>query len=441
VTFLLPDAPLTSLDEYLATDVGGLGLLRATELGPAATIDVVDRSGLRGRGGGGFPTGRKWRGIAGAEGSAEQQDAGLRYVVVNGAEGEPGTFKDRALLRANPYQLVEGAMIAAFAVGAAEVFIALKRRFTREIERVTLAVQEMQTAGICRDCSVSVVEGPDDYLYGEEKAMLEVIEGKSALPRVQPPYEVGLFVQTNGRSNPTLVNNVETLSNVPHIVARGSDWFRSHGTAGSPGTVVCTVVGDVRRPGVGEVVLGTPLAKVVDEIGGGALPGRRIKAVMSGVSNAVVTGDLLDTPLDYESFRAIGSGLGSCGFVVFDDTACMVEVARIFSAFLAVESCGQCPPCKLGSQEMTDRLRHIESGKGSDEDVTAIGSWLLRVTDGNRCYLAVEEQQVVSSLLRAFPEEFAAHIEGGRCPRPREVRLPKIVDLADGRVTYEPFAR
>jgi NADH:ubiquinone oxidoreductase subunit F (NADH-binding) len=435
VTFLLPDAPLANLDEYLATEVGGLGLLRATELGPAATIDAVGRSGLRGRGGGGFPTGRKWQGIA------EQQDAGLRYVVVNGAEGEPGTFKDRALLRANPYQVVEGAMIAAFAVGAVEVFIALKRRFTREIERVTLAVQEMQTAGICRDCSVSVVEGPDDYLYGEEKAMLEVIEGKAALPRVQPPYEVGLFVQTNGLSNPTLVNNVETLSNVPYILARGSEWFRRLGTEASPGTVVCTVVGDVRRAGVGEVPLGTSLAAVIDAVGGGPQPGRTVKAVMSGVSNAVVTGDLLETPLDYEAFRAIGSGIGSCGFIVFDETACMVEVARLFSAFLAAESCGQCPPCKLGSQEMTDRLRHIESGRGGDDDVTEIGRWLLRVTDGNRCYLAVEEQQVVSSILRAFPDEFAAHIEGGRCPRPRAVPLPKILDLVDGRAIYDAEAR
>jgi NADH-quinone oxidoreductase subunit F len=433
-TFLLPDEPITSLDAYVASGTGRLALERAQDLGPAGTIELLRQSGLRGRGGGGFPTGSKWAGVAG-------QSAARRFVVANGAEGEPGTFKDRALMRANPYQLVEGVLIAAFAVGASEAFICLKASFQREVDTVAGAVREMQDAGICRDCPVNIVAGPDEYLFGEEKAMLEVIEGKSALPRVQPPYEVGLFVQTNGLSNPTLVNNVETLSNVPHILARGSEWFRGHGTEASPGTVVCTVVGDVRHPGVGEVPLGTSLAAVIEGVGGGPLPGRTVKAVMSGVSNAVVTGDLLETPLDYEAFRTIGSGIGSCGFIVFDETACMVEVARLFSAFLAAESCGQCPPCKLGSQEMTDRLRHIESGGGGDEDVTEIGRWLLRVTDGNRCYLAVEEQQVVSSILRSFPDEFAAHIEGGRCPRPRTVQLPKILDLADGRVTYDLTVR
>jgi NADH-quinone oxidoreductase subunit F len=431
---LLADAPIETLDAYLATEYGGLGLLRATEMGPAATIELIARSGLRGRGGGGFPTARKWAGIAG-------QQSGLRYVVANGAEGEPGTFKDRSLLRANPYQLVEGAMIAAFAVDAAEVFIALKRRFSREVERVTAAVQEMQAAGICRDCTVSIVEGPDDYLYGEEKAMLEVIEGKAPLPRLLPPYEEGLFVRTSGQANPTLVNNVETLSNVPHILARGAEWFREQGTERSPGTVVCTVVGDVRRAGVAEIPLGTPLQEVIDQIGGGVEPGRTIKAVFSGVSNAVVTADHLDTPLDYEAFQAIGSGLGSCGFMVFDDTACMVEVARLISDFLAVASCGQCPPCKLGTQEITDRLRHIEAGRASDDDIIEIGRSLQKVTDSNRCYLPVEEQQVVASILRAFPAEFAAHIEGGRCPRPRAVTFPKLRDIVDGRALSDGGAR
>ena len=236
---MLPARRTTTLDEHLATDVGGLGIQRAQALGAAATIEEVTRSGLRGRGGGGFPTGRKWAGIA-------TQTEGRRYLVCNGAEGEPGTFKDRAILRADPYQVVEGVMIAAFAIGADEAFICLKRTFEREIEGVTRAIREMQEAGICEHCRVTVVQGPDEYLFGEEKAMLEVIEGNPPLPRWFAPHEHGVFAtapQLGWESttpqagagmpgpNPTLVNNVETLANVPHILVHGADWFRSRGTA------------------------------------------------------------------------------------------------------------------------------------------------------------------------------------------------------------------
>src|SRR5213080_2488567 len=231
--FLLPAAPIGSLDEYLATDVGGLGAKRAQELGPEGTIDEVLRSGLRGRGGGGFPTGRKWAGVAGQGGTH-------RYVVANGAEGEPGTFKDRALMRANPYQLVEGLIVAGFAVGARESFICIKAGFRREVEAVTRAVREMQDSGICRDCTVTIVTGPDEYLFGEEKAMLEVIEGNAPLPRIVPPFMEGLF-RTPDSPNPTVVNNVETLANVPNILRNGADWFRSFGTDRSPGTMVFTL--------------------------------------------------------------------------------------------------------------------------------------------------------------------------------------------------------
>ena len=445
-TFLLPPEPVESLDAYLATDVGGLGLARAQKLGRDGTIEVVRASGLRGRGGGGFPTGRKWQTIAGSSGTH-------RYVVGNGAEGEPGTFKDRALIRANPYQLVEGVMIAALAVAAREAFIALKVRFRQEIERVTAAVEEMQAAGICRDCPITIVEGPDEYLYGEEKALLEVIEGNAPLPRLLPPYEHGLFATAPQmgwqatplepghvglhHSNPTLVNNVETLSNVPHILARGADWFRSMGTTESPGTLVCTVVGDVVAPDTGEVELGTPLRDVIEAVGSGVGQGRTIKAVLSGVANPVITADRLDTRLSYEDFLSASLGMGSAGFIVFDDTACMVEVARMFSRFLYVESCGQCQPCKLGSGEITSRLERIEAGVGDDRDIESIGYWLDKVTDGNRCFLAVEEQQMVASILRAFPDEFAQHIEGQRCPRPRRLPLGKIDDLRGGRVVYD----
>lgn len=446
MTFLLPSEPITSLDDHLATDVGGRGLERAIEIGAAATIDELTRSGLRGRGGGGFPTGRKWAGIANQAGER-------RYVVCNGAEGEPGTFKDRALIRANPYQLVEGVIIAMRSVDAEGAYICLKRSFQREIDLVTRAVAEFQDAGLCHGCSVTIVAGPDEYLYGEEKAMLEVIEGNEPLPRWLPPYIHGLFAtapqlgwqSTTGdadpaempSANPTLVNNVETLITAVHVLANGADWFRSMGTAESPGTIVATVVGDVVAPDVGEVELGTPLRMLIDAVGSGPLPGREIKAVFSGVANAVITAADLDTPVSYEGLASIGSGMGSAGFIVYDDTTCMVDVAYRFSRFLSVESCGQCPPCKLGSSAITQHLENIETGVGTDADLAAIGGWLPRVTDGNRCYLAVEEQVVVASILRAFPDEFAAHIETGRCAHRRQLPIPKLLDLADGKATYD----
>jgi NADH:ubiquinone oxidoreductase subunit F (NADH-binding) len=442
---LLTERPIGSLDEWLATDVGGLGLRRATELGPAGVREVVERSGLRGRGGGGFPTGRKWRTVASA--------APPRYLVCNGAEGEPGTFKDRALLRANPYQLVEGLLIAALAVEVADAYVAVKASFEREYEALTRAIGEMQAAGICRDCEIRVVQGPEEYLFGEEKGLLEVIEGNPPLPRLLPPYEHGLFataIQTGweghepdpdvpGRagSNPTVVNNVETLSNLPHVLARGPDWFRSLGTAETPGTFVCTVVGDVVAPDVGEVEAGTTLRQVIDAVGSGLPPDRSVKGVLSGVANPVVLAHDLDTPLSYEAFQALGSGIGSCGFIVFDDTACAVEVARVVSRFLSVESCGQCPPCKLGSGEITTRLERLQAGVGGDVDLETISYWVARVTDGARCYLANEEQLVVSSLLQAFPAEFVAHIEQRGCPLPRPLELPKLVDLAGGVATID----
>jgi len=447
---LLPETPVTSVEQYLATDHGGRGVARAQDLGPAATIELLTASGLRGRGGGGFPTGRKWAGIAAQHGTR-------RFVVCNGAEGEPGTFKDRALLRANPYQLVEGVVIAAFAVGAEEAFICLKASFERERDAVTRAVQELQSAGVCTDCKVTIVAGPDEYLFGEEKAMLEVIEGKPPLPRWFPPYEHGLFAVapqlgweaanppppgTVGGTrasgpNPTLVNNVETLCNVPHILAEGADWYRSMGTEESPGTIVTTVVGDVVAPDVGEVEMGTPLGAVIDAVGSGPLPGRRVKAVFSGVANPVITAEHLGAPVSYEGLAAAGSALGAAGFIVYDDTACMVDVAYLMSRFLSVESCGQCPPCKIGSGEITIHLERLQLGTGTEDDVSRIVGWLPRVTDGNRCYLAVEEQQLVGSVLQAFPDEVAEHLEGRGCPRPRKLPMPKLLDLAGGKAVYD----
>jgi NADH-quinone oxidoreductase subunit F len=440
---VLPPTPIASLDEYLAGG-GGRGLERARAAGPAGVVDELARSGLRGRGGAGFPTATKLRSVREAVGRH-------RYAVANGAEGEPGTFKDRAILRANPYQVVEGLAIAAHAVESSEVFIALKASFERERERVLDAVTAMEQAGLLGDLSVGIVAGPEEYLYGEEKALLEVIEGNDPLPRWLPPYLHGLFAtapqlgwtphepETGHRgaheSNPTAVNNVETLANVAHILARGADWFRSFGTAESPGTVVCTVVGDVERPGVLEVELGTPLREVLDAHGA-PRAGRAVKAVLSGVTNAVLTAERLDTPCSYEGFARAGSGLGAAGFIVYDDTTCMVDVAALLSRFLWVESCGQCPPCKLGTGEITRALDEIAAGTAERESLEAVNHWLDVVADGNRCFLPVEAQQMIASLVREFPEDFDAHL-AETCPSPRQLDVPKIVDIDDTGAHYD----
>ena len=299
-SFLLADSPIDSLDAYFATG-GGEGLELARSLTTAVTLDQLAASGLRGRGGAGFPTAAKWRSVA-------QGGPGERYVVCNAAEGEPGTFKDRWLLRANPFQVLEGLLIAAAAVGARTAFVALKASFGPERERVAQAIAEFRAADMLEGIDVRVALGPEEYLFGEEKALLEVIEGNEPLPRWLPPYLHGLFVTApqmgwsahepepgHGASpdtNPTLVNNVETLANVTHIIASGPDWFRSMGTSESPGTVLCTVTGDVQVPMVVEVEMGTPLAEVIDRCGGPAA-GRSIRAVFSGVSNPALRGDQL----------------------------------------------------------------------------------------------------------------------------------------------------
>jgi len=445
-SYLLPGRPVTSVAEWQGMGGGG-GLGIARRLGPDDTIEELGAAGLRGRGGAGFPTARKWSGVRASSGTH-------RYVVCNGAEGEPASFKDRAILRSNPYQVVEGLAIAAATIGAREAFLCLKASFGPELARVRRAIEEMQAVGLAGDVPITVVAGPDEYLYGEEKALLEVIEGKPPLPRLLPPYEQGLFATGSQMgweaiprepghgpatdvSNPTLVNNVETLANVGHILVRGAAWFRSSGTADSPGHVVATVVGDVRHPAVAEVSLGMRLGELIDEVGGGVHGGRRIKAVLSGISNPVVTAAQLPTPLTYEDMALIGTGLGAVGFAVYDDTACMVELAWRYSRFLWIESCGQCPACKLGTEEITHRLGEIEACRGSEEDIAVIGARLANVTDGNRCFLPVEERNVIGSILRSFPEEFAAHLEGD-CPSSRgDLVVPKIVDLADGVATYD----
>jgi NADH-quinone oxidoreductase subunit F len=449
VPVLLPDAALTSLDEYVDGFEGGQGLLKARELGPDGVLDTLERAGLRGRGGAGFPTARKWASIR-----AGGPEVGTRYVVANGAEGEPGTFKDRILMRRNPYQVVEGVAIAATTVGAAGAYVAVKASFDPEIGALERALTEMADAGLVGDVPITLVTGPDEYLFGEEKALLEVVEGEDPLPRLFPPYVYGLFttspqmgwsagidLSADGpaipSSNPTLVNNVESLASVVPILGRGALWYRGLGTTQSPGVVLCTVVGDTQRAGVAEVEMGTPLAAVIEQIGGGVAAGRRVQAVLSGVANGVVPGDRLDAPVSYEGLEAVGGGLGAAGFIVYDDEADMIAVARAVSRFLYVESCGQCPACKFGTGAITALLDRVLAGESTVRDVEVISARLETVTDSNRCFLPVQEQLVVRSILREFTTELEAYVAGRKPPYEGDVAVPKLVDIVDGRAVFD----
>jgi NADH:ubiquinone oxidoreductase subunit F (NADH-binding) len=423
---LLPDASVPDLATYVEAG-GERGLRRALEIGRDATIEEVSRSGLRGRGGAGFPTGMKWSSVA------EAAQGSTPFVACNAAEGEPGTFKDRTLMARNPFRLVEGVLIAKHAVGAPRAFIAVKERFTHERQRVIDARDAAVAAGWEGADELKVIFGPDEYLFGEESAMLEVIEGKLPLPRIMPPYQTGLFA-TMSSPNPTLVNNVETLSNVPSILAEGAEAFRTVGTQEAPGTMVFTVVGDVETPGVYELPLGTSLRTLVCEIAGAEDP----QAIISGVSNTVITPDLLDLPLDFDSFAEAGSGMGSGGFMVYGAQRDMVQVAATLARFLAIESCGQCLACKLGTGAMWEHLDRLVAGDGDDTDIQELRNHTQTVTDGNRCYLPVGAALLIRSFLIEFGDAFTARIGSPSTADP--VPVPKLLDVdpVTGDVTYDP---
>ena len=426
---VLPPEPVLSLDEHVKRR-GGRGLDVARQVEPDALIDELEASGLRGRGGAGFPTHIKWRTVrAYASGSVPTT------VVVNGAEGEPGTYKDRTILRLDPYSVLEGALIAALAVGADHIVVGLKRSVADVVVRVREAAAEMTAAGWTTGVTIDVFKGPDEYLYGEETALLETIDGRYPFPRIAPPFRRGVdetvttaaeVASGSGQSGlvemasadpsdpaaPTLVDNVETLANVPRIIARGGAWFRTDGSDQSPGTIVCTVTGSVQRGGVAEYVMGTPLRQVIEEISGGARPGRRIVAVLGGVSNAFIPASALDTPLTYEDMAAAGAGLGSAGFVVYDDEDDLVAVAAGASRFLAVESCGQCTPCKQDGLALSGLLERLARSDAGARELGQIGDRVRTIGTGARCSLATQHEVIVRSLLDRFPDQVEAHLSG-----------------------------
>jgi NADH-quinone oxidoreductase subunit F len=452
---VLPPRPFDSLRAYLDAG-GGQGIESARRVEPDAVMAEVEASGLRGRGGGGFPTGTKWRTVAGNL-SPDLPTS----IVVNGAEGEPGTFKDRAILRANPYAVIEGALVAAHAVTGSEVVLALKASGTVERARVEAAIAEMRDAGMLEGVEVTVATGPDEYLFGEETALLEVVDGRGPFPRIAPPYRRGVVelvehdddvdsgsglaahveMASPGRETgapPALIGNVETMANVPAIIQQGADWFREHGTAQSPGTIVCTVTGDVARPAVGEIALGTTVRAAIDEVAGGLSRSRVVRAVLCGVSAGPLPPELLDTPLTYEDMAQAGSGLGTASLIVVCEGADMTAVAAGAARFLAVESCGQCTPCKRDGLVLAEALERLCAGQGEEADLDTITSALRTIADGARCNLASQQQAVVGRILHRWPDEPAAHAVAGASGGTVEPLLvSEVVELADGEVTLD----
>ena len=440
VNRVLDAHPVASWDDYVATG-GGAGLAAAAELDPVEVIAVIKASGLRGRGGAGFPTGVKWQTVLGNESFTAPTS-----VVVNAAEGEPGTFKDRTLLRTNPYRVLEGALIAAYAVSAPRVVVAMKGSFERELERMRTAVEELREARVATDVAISVVEGPDSYLFGEETGLLEVIDGRGPFPRVAPPYRRGiepedrnrernmasnvqLATESGSAESPALANNVETLAHVSQILAHGADWFRELGTEHSPGTFIATVSGDTTLAGVGEFPMGVTLQQVIDDLGGAPKEQHRYVAAVSGTANAMIPAERFDTPVTYEHIRDIGSGLGSAGFLVFDEETDLVAVAAGIAHFLAVESCGQCEPCKSDGAAISTHLDMILSNDGSPRTLAALSSLSSTVSNGARCGLGRQQEDVTTGALKLLRTEFREHVQGRRPPVER-VTIAPIADLA-----------
>ena len=443
---VLDDHPVDDLADHIARG-GGEALRAARLVDPAVIVDLLAESGLRGRGGAGFPTATKWRTIL-----TNASPIHRTSVVINAAEGEPSTFKDRTILRNNVFRVFEGALIACHVVDAVELVIAVKDSFDTELRIIDAAVTEMREAGWLDSIDVRVVRGPGSYLFGEETAMLEVISNRPPFPRVSPPWRRGVddvvdgdgataeLAGANGTTGaPALVNNVETFANVALIVAHGAPWFREVGTVESPGTIVCTVVGDTRRHGVGEFAMGTPLRDVIEALGGGTDAGRRIIAVLPGASAAIIGENALATPLTHEDMRAAGSALGSAGFYCIDDAADTFALAHGASRFLSVESCGQCVPCKDDGLAVTSLLAQLLDGTAETDVSVRIGARLATITNGARCSLASQQQVVISSLLALcvatpVPTEPNAHddVANRTAERVLGSALRPLLDIVDG---------
>ena len=381
---------------------------------PDAVIDEIEKSGLRGRGGGGFPTGRKWRFTAANKG-------GKSYVVCNGDEGDPGAFMDRSIMEGDPHKLIEGMAIAAYAIGADEGYIYVRAEYPLAIKRLRKAIADAEAKnflgknimGSDFSFDLHIKEGAGAFVCGEETALIASIEGERGMPRPKPPFPAnkGLF----GR--PTLINNVETLANIPVIMLHGADWFAQMGTETSKGTKTFALTGDVNNTGLIEIPMGTTLREIVFDIGGGMRDGKKFKAVqIGGPSGGCLTEEHLDIPMDYDNLIKAGAMVGSGGLVVMSDKTCIVEVARFFMNFTQNESCGKCVPCREGTKNMLAILQRIVDGKGEMEDLETLEELAKDVKEGSLCGLGKTAPNPVLSTLKYFRDEYVAHIKDKKCP-------------------------
>ncbi len=402
------------LATYEATG-GYRGLAKALgEHTPDEVIEIVKASNLRGRGGAGFPTGMKWGFVPKAAGKP-------KYLCCNADEGEPGTFKDRIIMERDPHQLIEGMAISAYAIGAATAYVYIRGEYVKAIRTLDAAIGEAREKGYLGrdilgsgfDFDMHIHEGAGAYICGEETAMLDSLEGKRAQPRLKPPFPAveGLY------ASPTVVNNVETLACVPHILTRGADWFRGIGPDRSPGPKLYCLSGQVRRPGLYELPMGIALGELVEEHAGGPPIGRLIKAVIpGGVSAPLIPADGLDVAMDFDSLAAAGSMLGSAGVIVIDDSTCMVKVATRIIEFFHHESCGKCTPCREGLNWVVKVLRRIEAGDGAPGDLDQLEDLCKGIFGKTFCALGDGAAMGLRAALKHFGDEFAAHIDGHGCP-------------------------
>jgi bidirectional [NiFe] hydrogenase diaphorase subunit len=402
-----------------AIAAGGYGsLIRAiTEMAQFAVIDEITRSGLRGRGGGGYPAGLKWSTVAKAEGAT-------KYVICNADEGDPGAFMDRSVLESDPHRVLEGMAIAAYAVGASRGFIYVRAEYPLAIERLQKAIKRARRVGLLGQSilgttfsfDIEVRLGAGAFVCGEETALLASIEGRQGQPRPRPPYpaERGLW------DMPTLINNVETLANVPAILRDGAESYAALGSERSKGTKVFALAGKIRNTGLIEVPMGMTLAEIIDEIGGGVPDGHTCKAVQTGgPSGGCIPADLFGTPVDYESLKELGSMMGSGGMIVMDETSDMVDVARFFMEFCMTESCGKCVPCRVGTAHLHQLLQRITDRKASPEDLATLEDLCEMVRDTSLCGLGQSAPNPVLSTLRHFHDEYVDHVSAH--PSPEEV--------------------
>ena len=414
-----------NIDEYLAFD-GYKALEKVlTSMSPDDVIKEVSDSGLRGRGGAGFPTGRKWQF---AKNSTDEQ----KYVACNADEGDPGAFMDRSVLEGDPHAIIEAMAIAAYAIGANKGYVYVRAEYPIAVHRLQVAIDQARDYGLLGDnimekgfkFDLEIRLGAGAFVCGEETALMESVEGRRGEPRPRPPFPAvkGLF------GKPTLLNNVETYANITQIILNGASWYASIGTEKSKGTKVFALGGNINNVGLVEVPMGITLREIVYDIGGGIPNGRKFKAAQTGgPSGGCIPEQYLDTPIDYESLSAIGSMMGSGGLIIMDDTTCMVNLARFFLDFTVDESCGKCPPCRIGTKRMLEILERLVAGKGKDGDIEKLEKLALNIKRSSLCGLGQTAPNPVLSTLKYFRNEYEAHIYEKRCPAGECKAMTKVM--------------